>query len=246
MKTKHKAAALAVALTAGALVTFSALRAEEVTAPTAAEIAPPIAPAAPVAPVAPTAPVGLAMDGGIERMMAPRVLGNPDAPVKIEEFASLTCPHCAHFSNEVLPQLKAQYIDSGKVRLVYNDFPLNADAVTAAMLARCAPEGQYFNLIESFFMTQADWLGKENMTDLLKSATAMAGLPNDKADACLANDGLRNAILQARMTAEQAKDIRSTPTFIINDDAANKIAGPETLEQLKGPIDKALAAAGVQ
>src|SRR5438270_5668045 len=86
-----------------------------------------------------------------------RILGKPDAPITIVEYASLTCPHCAHFATEVLPKLKEKWIDSGKARLVLRDFPLDEPAMRAAMVARCAAPGRYFPLVDTLFSSQEKW-----------------------------------------------------------------------------------------
>lgn len=252
----YKFAALAVALAAGAAVTLSALHADDTAAPVAGVTAPaasepstaaePVTAAQPVAAAADRVAPPASTDLDIDAMMAERMLGDPNAPVRIDEYASLTCPHCAHFSKDILPNLRRDYIDTGKVKLVYHDFPLNPEAVTAAILARCAPAPKYFVLIESFFETQEDWAYKSNMVDMLKSATAMAGLPNDRADACLASEALRNAILKERIEASEKLSIDSTPTLIFNGDVATRVGGPADYEAMKALVEKALADAATK
>ncbi len=87
-----------------------------------------------------------------------RILGKPDAPITIVEYASLTCPHCAHFENDVLPELKKKWIDSGKAKLVLRDFPLDEPALRAAMIARCAPPDRYYAYVDTLFATQDKWV----------------------------------------------------------------------------------------
>ena len=93
----------------------------------------------------------------LEGMLKERVLGNPDATVELIEYSSLTCPHCASFHKETLGQVKKEFIDTGKVKLVYRDFPLDGLALRGAMLARCAPEGRYFAYLETLFHNQDAW-----------------------------------------------------------------------------------------
>ena len=83
-----------------------------------------------------------------------RILGKPEAPITIVEYASLTCPHCAHFANDVLPEIKKAWIDTGKARLVLRDFPLDEPALRAAMIARCAPPDRYYAFADTFFAAQ--------------------------------------------------------------------------------------------
>src|SRR5262249_57342023 len=91
-----------------------------------------------------------------------RILGKPDAPITIVEYASLTCPHCAAFERDTLPKLKTQYIDTGKVKLIYRDFPLDSRATLAAMIARCAPRDRYFGFVDAFFRSQDQWARSED------------------------------------------------------------------------------------
>ena len=103
--------------------------------------------------VAPT--LALAQEISFEKAMAERVLGKADAPITIIEYASLTCPHCARFSKETLPKLKAAYVDTGKVKLIYRDFPFDGLALRAAALARCAPSERYFAVIDTLLTPQS-------------------------------------------------------------------------------------------
>ena len=88
-----------------------------------------------------------------------RILGKPDAPITIVEYASLTCPHCAHFQAEVLPEIKKQWIDTGKAKLVLRDFPLDEEALRAAMIARCAPPDRYYAFAETFLRLRRNGYG---------------------------------------------------------------------------------------
>ncbi len=94
-----------------------------------------------------------------------RVLGKADAPVTLIEYASLTCPHCGAFEKEKLPQIRKEWIDTGKVKLIYRDFPLDRNALLAATIARCAPPDRYFAFIESFFDDQAHWVLAQDPID---------------------------------------------------------------------------------
>lgn len=91
-----------------------------------------------------------------------KVLGDRDAPVTMIEYSSLTCPHCAHFHTDVLPRIKKEYIDTGKVKLVLRDFPLNQPALIAAQIAHCVPEDRYFGFVSVLFETQAAWAISED------------------------------------------------------------------------------------
>lgn len=146
---------------------------------------------------------------------APRVLGSLEAPVEVIEYASLTCHHCATFHNEVLPQVKKELIDTGKIRLVYRDFPLDRAAFQAAIMARCVDPSRYFAVLSVLFAKQDDWShAKEPLENLGRYGT-LAGLSKDTLQACQDDKALGDAVLQSRMTGEQQHGVDSTPSFVI-------------------------------
>jgi protein-disulfide isomerase len=118
-----------------------------------------------------------------------RLLGNPDAPITIVEYASLTCPHCAHFANDVLPELKKKWIDTGKVKLVLRDYPLDEPALRAAMIARCAPPDKFYAYIDTFFALQQRWVTND-WRDALARLVKLGGMSKDEFDNCLKNTDL--------------------------------------------------------
>jgi protein-disulfide isomerase len=148
--------------------------------------------------------------------MGARTLGDPKAPVKVEEFASLTCGHCAHFENTIFPEFKKKYIDTGKVFYTYTDFPLNAPALDAAMIARCLPPERYFPFVVLLFGSQEQWAFSPNYKDALRQNAKLAGLSDDKFNACLANTKLKEALVQQMQERGQAHKVNSTPSFLIN------------------------------
>jgi protein-disulfide isomerase len=133
-------------------------------------------------------------------MLAEKTLGSPTAPVTMIEYSSLTCSHCASFHAETLPQIKTAYIDTGKVRLVYRDFPLDTTAMSAAMVAHCSGD-RYFTVIELLFRTQASWVSS-NPTAAIKTVVAQVGMTGADVDSCLALTGVQYGV-------------NGTPTFII-------------------------------
>jgi protein-disulfide isomerase len=145
-----------------------------------------------------------------------QILGNPNAPVTIIEYASLTCSHCAQFHNEVLPKLKERYIAPGKVRLIYRDFPLDQTALAAAALAHCAGPERYFSMIEVLFETQGNWARADDPIVALKQLGKLGGLSDESMNACFADEKLTNGILQGRLAGQNEYKIGSTPTFIID------------------------------
>jgi protein-disulfide isomerase len=158
-----------------------------------------------------------------------RILGNPDAPITIVEYASLTCPHCAHFANDILPEIKKAWIDTGKVKLVLRDFPLDEPALRAAMIARCAPPDRYYAFADAFFGAQEKWVRSRDYHEALARLAKLGGMSKEQFDACLSNTELENKIVEGRLKASQALDVTSTPTFFVN---GSKLAGAPTVEEL--------------
>jgi protein-disulfide isomerase len=159
---------------------------------------------------APVLPVTIAADD--------RSIGNSSAPVTIVEYASLTCPHCAHFETNVLPAVKTELIDSGKVRLIYRDYPLDGLALRAAMMVRCAGPERTFGFLDLLFSRQAAWIKNDMASSVAALATlgAQAGMSESEFNACLANQDIQNAVTQSRLDAERLYKINSTPSFLIN------------------------------
>ena len=144
------------------------------------------------------------------------VIGNADAPVVIEEYASLTCSHCAAFHVGVLPELKKEYIDTGKVKLIYRDFPLDELAVAAAMTGRCAGDKREA-VIGQIYATQEVWLAQgKNPLEGLFSLAEPFGMTRESMAKCLSNADIFNAIVADRDKFEKAVDVEGTPTFVIN------------------------------
>lgn len=167
-----------------------------------------------------------------------RTLGSPDAKITIYEYASLTCPHCARWENEVFPQVKANYIDTGKIRYVYRDYPLDNLAYAAAVIGRCLPEKSYYTYIEGLFKTQNQWAVADVPITQVKQIAALAGLSSDGVDACLKNQDLTSQMDQVRKDASDKLGIDSTPTFIIG---GYKKSGEIPYEDFAKELDAALA-----
>jgi protein-disulfide isomerase len=145
-----------------------------------------------------------------------RILGDRNAPITIVEYASMTCPHCAHFADDVLPELKKKWIDSGKVRLVLRDFPLDNEAVHASMIARCAPPGRFYAFVDTFFADQDKWVTAPNYQTALTRLAELGGMSKAEVDKCLADSKLEDQILNSRLVASKDLDVNATPTFFIN------------------------------
>ncbi|MDA0305179.1 MAG: DsbA family protein [Proteobacteria bacterium] len=165
-------------------------------------------------------------------------LGSKDAPVTILEFSSLGCPHCANFHRETLPLIKKEYIDTGKVRLVFNDFPLGTPALAASMVAHCAGPKKFFGFIEIIFSSQAQWARSNNPLEALSKVARFGGMSSADVDACLKYEGLLTHIRQNAQAASDKYKVNSTPTFVINGEI---VSGAQPFENFKKVIDKALA-----
>jgi protein-disulfide isomerase len=171
--------------------------------------------------------LALAQDVALDKVMMERVLGKPEAPITIVEYASMTCPHCARFHKETLPKLKAAYIDTGKAKLIYRDFPFDGLALRAAAMARCAPAERYFAVVETLFQQQEAWTRAKDPLAALGNIGKLAGMSQASIDACLKDTRLLDAIVQIRLDGEKKEGVDSTPTFII---AGKKISGAEPFE----------------
>lgn len=169
-----------------------------------------------------------------------RVLGKDDAPLTVIEFASLTCPHCAHFDENVMPKLKAEWIDTGKARLDYRDLPTGPVnlSIAGAMIAQCAPKDHYFGLIDLLFRSQDRWVGAPHPLDELKRVVGLAGLSSSDVDACLAKRDLGDAIQTRAQLGTQQFGIESTPSLVIG---GKVYAGVGSYEEIKPVLERAYA-----
>jgi protein-disulfide isomerase len=201
-----------------------------------------LGPAVPVAAAQGRAPLPAGVD--FEAFRAERSVGRADAPVTIIEYASLTCSHCADFYKSVYPQLDKDYIQTGKVRLIYRDFPTNEPAVEAAAMARCASPMRYFPLLKAIFDKQnqiiaaAQRAGRDGWRRELALLGMAAGMPPDLANACMTNETLLNEVIAGSMKGQSEWNITGTPTFIFNDGAARLSGAP--YEEFKRTIDRLL------
>jgi protein-disulfide isomerase len=164
------------------------------------------------------------------------VVGNADAPVTVVEYASMTCGHCAHFHTTVFPTLKEKYVDTGKVRFVMREFPLDNLAAAASMLARCAGEGKSFPLISVLFAKQDDWafVKGDPRPELLKFAK-QAGFTQESFEKCLTDQKLLEDISAVRTRAADTFGVNATPTFFVNGKKLNGVA-LEDFEKAFSPI----------
>jgi len=161
------------------------------------------------------------------------VMGSDKAPVTIIEYASMTCPHCAHFALNTFPELKEKYIDTGKVRFIFREFPFDPVAAGAFMLARCAGKDKFFPLVDLLFRTQQTWAVEKPLEPML-ATVKQAGFTEDSFKACLANQKVLDGIEWVRNRAADKFKVDSTPTFFIN---GQKYTGAMSFEEMQKLID---------
>ena len=157
-------------------------------------------------------------------------LGPANAPVTITEFASMTCPHCAAFNENVFPKIKAAYIDTDKIRYIFREFPLDQKAIAGSMLSRCIAKddaGKYFAVTDLLFKQQGDWVVK-NTTETLMRIGKQAGLSQQQFETCLKDQALFDKIVADRQYASDVLKVDSTPTFFLN---GEKIKGETSFEE---------------
>jgi protein-disulfide isomerase len=161
-------------------------------------------------------------------------MGPDDAKVTVIEYASATCPHCAAFYKDTFGALKSEYIDTGKIRFLFREFPHNDAALAAFMLARCAPKEKYFALVDIFFTTQPQWT--QSPRDGLLNIAKQAGFSEESFNKCLSDEALAKSILEVRSTAE-GFGVTGIPTLFIN---GEMIGGEQKIEDLRKKIDPLL------
>jgi protein-disulfide isomerase len=144
--------------------------------------------------------------------------GDAAAPVTLVEYASFTCPHCANFHLETLPDIKKNFIDSGKVRLVYREVYFDKAGLWASMIARCAGEDRYFGVVDLLYQKQKEWSGNDSDTliENLYSIGRQAGLSDGDMDACMTDQKFAQALVTEYQKNAKADGIDSTPTFMID------------------------------
>lgn len=186
-----------------------------------------------------------ALTVNILRATDDRVLGRDDAPITVIEYASMTCPHCAKFHNEILPAVKRDLIATGKIRMIVRDYPIDNYALRAAMMARCAPNEKYFDLVEVLFKNQTKWTKSDNPLRALAQYGNLAGMDDEFITSCMTNAELEAALLKRQRDAQTLYRIRSTPTFVFNvrgQENVRQLVGPDNAQQFTEIVDKLLNA----
>jgi len=165
-------------------------------------------------------------------------IGPSDAAVKVKVFSSLTCPHCADFHINVVPKIKKEYVNSGKVQLIFIDFPLDQAAFNASKLLHCLDQKKQMDFLDIIYQTQNKWTNGSNLNDInenLKKIVENLGISSSQFDKCLVDEGISNKILSERIDANHKYVIESTPTIVINE---KKLEGSATFKNIKKKIEK--------
>jgi len=161
------------------------------------------------------------------------VLGSDKAPVTIIEYASMTCPHCAHFATTTFPELQKRYIDTGKVRFIFREFPFDSLAAAGFMLARCAGKDKFMPIVESLFAKQPEWMVQKPVPPLMEIAKQF-GFTQESFNQCLTNQQVLDGIQDVRDRAAEKLGVNSTPTFFVN---GKRLVGDQSIEALAKAID---------
>lgn len=161
----------------------------------------------------------------VEHAMTERVLGDENAAITVIEYTSLTCPHCARFHAEVLPSLKAEFVDTGVAKFISRDFPLDGIGLRAAMLARCVDHSQYFGMLDALFAEQHGWARSSDPIGALATIGQLAGLSRTDAEACMNNEPLALKILEQRQNGIGQYGVSATPSVYVNGEKVESSLG---------------------
>ena len=166
------------------------------------------------------------------------VIGSDDAPVKIKIFSSLTCPHCANFHIKVVPEIKKNYVESGKVQLILIDFPLDQVAFNASKLLHCLGHKKQIKFLDTLYENQDQWTSGSDVNEInnnLKKTVETFGISSTQFDKCIDDETVGDRILSGRIDGQQKYSIDSTPTIVIND---KKLEGSTSFKNIKKKIEK--------
>jgi protein-disulfide isomerase len=163
------------------------------------------------------------------------MLGKADAPITVVEYSSMTCPHCQSFHLNVLPHLEKTYIEPGKARLIFREYPLDQLAMAVAMIARSAPADKYFDVVQLYFERLDSWARSDRPLDAIRNVAKQIGFTDDSFKAALTDQKLLDAITQMRARASDTFKVNSTPTFFVNGKRADEFYTPELVDKTLKP-----------
>ena len=168
------------------------------------------------------------------------IIGSSDAPITIIEYASLSCSHCASFHQDTLNDLKKEYVDTGKVRVVFRDFPFNYPALLGSMVLRCIPDDVRYEYMNALYQLQPKWVVGDNAQSTLELFKIMqsGGMNKEDFDKCIKNTDVENKILEGVMSAQNEFKIQSTPSFLVN---GMLVEGNKSIKDFRQIIEKILS-----
>ena len=168
------------------------------------------------------------------------IIGDENAPITIIEYASMSCSHCASFHINTLPEIKKEYIDTGKVRMIFRDYPFNYPALMGSMMMRCIPNNVRYDYMNALYLLQPDWVNRDpsiSKKELYKIMQS-GGMTKEEFDACYKDIDIENEILEGVMASQKDLNIKSKPSFIVN---GNLIEGNKNIKEFRQIIDKILS-----
>ena len=165
-------------------------------------------------------------------------VGSDSAPIKIKIFSSLTCPHCANFHKKIVPKIKKEYVESGKVQLFFIDFPLDEAAFNASVMLHCLDQRKQMSFLDTIYENQSEWTSGSSINEInnnLKKIAKTLGISSAQVDKCLKDETIGDKILNGRIDGNKKYSINSTPTIIINE---KKLEGSVTFKNIKRKIER--------
>lgn len=177
-----------------------------------------------------------------------RKLGKDSAPLKLKLFSSMTCVHCAHFAVQSLPSLREKYVDTGKMQIIFFDFPLEERAMVASMISKCLPDDRYFAFMSALYAAQMKWMMSHNLQEALEPYARMAGLTKEKMIACATNAEALNKMTAKRQEYIAKYQVNATPMLILEtSERIRTVSGAPSDEKKFGQmLDDMLEEAGVK
>ena len=168
------------------------------------------------------------------------VIGDKNAPITIIEYASLSCSHCANFHKNTLPDIKKEYVDTGKVRFVFRNFPYDPPSLIGSVILKCVPKDVRYDYMNVLFLLRKNWVVSDNAksTQELYKIMQSGGMSKEDFDNCLKRDDLANQIIKGRIDVQNEFNIQSTPSFLIN---GNLVEGNKSIKEFRQIINKILS-----
>ena len=167
-------------------------------------------------------------------------IGKEDAPVEIKVYSSLTCPHCANFHINVISEIQKKYVETGKVKIIFIDFPLDLAALNASKILHCVEKKDQMKIMDLIYKKQGEWSTGSTIDEInenLKSIMTTSGINSDKIDKCLVDENIENIVLNGRIEGDKKYSISSTPTIIINE---KKFIGSNDFNNIEKAIKKGI------